>query len=233
MSEPEQRDAAERGLARGARRARAPRVRPGRAVGAGRGRRARVGGGRRSCSRAGVGVGSFSLGQPSLDEVFLALTGHPAEEDEQGRGGRPHEHATRDPAQPEPAIGEAAPQGPRRRGAPAAPERAVGVPDLRLARDAEDQARPGAADRRVDHAGAVPAHVHLPVRRRGRGLDAGVPAVPAPRRARAVRAVHLRLLRRVAQHGHHQGRGRPLPLAAAVAAGAARRRGASATASAT
>jgi len=29
---------------------------------------------------AGVGVANFSLGQPSLDEVFLALTGHPAEE---------------------------------------------------------------------------------------------------------------------------------------------------------
>jgi ABC-2 type transport system ATP-binding protein len=31
-------------------------------------------------SRAGVRVASFSLGQPSLDEVFLALTGRPAED---------------------------------------------------------------------------------------------------------------------------------------------------------
>ncbi len=31
-------------------------------------------------ARAGVPVTNFSLGQPSLDEVFLALTGHPAEE---------------------------------------------------------------------------------------------------------------------------------------------------------
>ncbi len=31
-------------------------------------------------SRSGLGVANFSLGQPSLDEVFLALTGHPAEE---------------------------------------------------------------------------------------------------------------------------------------------------------
>jgi ABC-2 type transport system ATP-binding protein len=31
-------------------------------------------------SRSGVGVASFTLGQPSLDEVFLALTGHAAEE---------------------------------------------------------------------------------------------------------------------------------------------------------
>ena len=29
---------------------------------------------------AGVGVAGFALGQPSLDEVFLALTGRPAEE---------------------------------------------------------------------------------------------------------------------------------------------------------
>ncbi len=32
-------------------------------------------------SRAGVGIADFSLGQPSLDEVFLALTGHTAEPD--------------------------------------------------------------------------------------------------------------------------------------------------------
>jgi len=31
-------------------------------------------------SRAGITVTDFALGQPSLDEVFLALTGHPAEE---------------------------------------------------------------------------------------------------------------------------------------------------------
>jgi ABC-2 type transport system ATP-binding protein len=30
--------------------------------------------------RAGIAMTNFSLGQPSLDEVFLALTGHPAEE---------------------------------------------------------------------------------------------------------------------------------------------------------
>ena len=31
-------------------------------------------------SRAGIAIADFSLGQPSLDEVFLALTGHPATE---------------------------------------------------------------------------------------------------------------------------------------------------------
>jgi len=29
-----------------------------------------------------MGIGDFSLGQPSLDEVFLALTGHPAGSDD-------------------------------------------------------------------------------------------------------------------------------------------------------
>jgi ABC-2 type transport system ATP-binding protein len=33
-----------------------------------------------SLARAGIAVGEFSRGQPSLDEVFLALTGHTAEE---------------------------------------------------------------------------------------------------------------------------------------------------------
>ncbi len=33
-------------------------------------------------SQAGLALADFSLGQPSLDEVFLALTGHPAEDDE-------------------------------------------------------------------------------------------------------------------------------------------------------
>jgi ABC-2 type transport system ATP-binding protein len=35
-------------------------------------------------ARSGVGVAAFSLGQPSLDEVFLALTGHPAEDQTEG-----------------------------------------------------------------------------------------------------------------------------------------------------
>ena len=37
-------------------------------------------------SRSGVRIADFSLGQPSLDEVFLALTGHPAEEAPAGDG---------------------------------------------------------------------------------------------------------------------------------------------------
>jgi len=33
-------------------------------------------------ARRGIGIAGFSLGQPSLDEVFLALTGRPAADDE-------------------------------------------------------------------------------------------------------------------------------------------------------
>ena len=33
-------------------------------------------------ARNGIAVAGFSLGQPSLDEVFLALTGHPAEDEQ-------------------------------------------------------------------------------------------------------------------------------------------------------
>jgi ABC-2 type transport system ATP-binding protein len=33
---------------------------------------------------AGIAVAEFALGQPSLDEVFLALTGHPADDTEEG-----------------------------------------------------------------------------------------------------------------------------------------------------
>jgi ABC-2 type transport system ATP-binding protein len=35
-------------------------------------------------TRSGISVAEFSLGQPSLDEVFLALTGHPAEAPNEG-----------------------------------------------------------------------------------------------------------------------------------------------------
>ena len=37
-------------------------------------------------SRAGVRIADFSVGQPSLDDVFLALTGHTAEDQTEGQG---------------------------------------------------------------------------------------------------------------------------------------------------
>jgi ABC-2 type transport system ATP-binding protein len=44
-------------------------------------------------SRSGVRVADFSLGQPSLDEVFLALTGRPAEEQTHEEAIATHEEA--------------------------------------------------------------------------------------------------------------------------------------------
>ena len=42
-------------------------------------------------ARGGVRIADFSLGQPSLDEVFLALTGHPAEDPGPGPDATPQE----------------------------------------------------------------------------------------------------------------------------------------------
>ena len=39
-----------------------------------------VEGGLAELSRDGIAVAEFAVGQPSLDEVFLALTGHPTED---------------------------------------------------------------------------------------------------------------------------------------------------------
>ena len=177
-------------------------------------------------ARSDVQIAGFSLGQPSLDEVFLALTGHPAEDQspDDAVEEQAHEHRGQD---------EAHPQGARLDAAAAARERDVGRADLRLARDAEGQARPRAAARRDDHAGDVRADVHVPVRRRDRRLDRRVPRLHPSRHPRDVGAVHDRLLGRRAQHRPHQGRRRPLPHAADLAAGAAASARCWATASAT
>ena len=39
----------------------------------------RVGRALSELARSGIGVSDFAFGQPSLDEVFLALTGRPAD----------------------------------------------------------------------------------------------------------------------------------------------------------
>ena len=118
--------------------------------------------------------------------------------------------------------------GPARRAvvhpAPAAPERVVGGGDVRLARDAEGQARARAGARRDGHARPVPGDVHLPVRRRRGRRHRRVPAVHPPGHPRPVGALHRRLRGRRAEHRRDQGRRRPLPHAADLAAGAARRR---------
>ena len=128
-------------------------------------------------ARSGVRIAEFSLGQPSLDEVFLALTGHPAEErpttqTTPPRRSRPHEHPRRHAGHRPPGRRSGRrPPGDRLHRPPAAGERDVGRAHLRVARDAEGQARARAAPRRDDHAGDVRAHVHLPVRRRDRRVD--------------------------------------------------------------
>ncbi|MEV5826902.1 ATP-binding cassette domain-containing protein [Spirillospora sp. NPDC052242] len=62
-------------------------------------------------SREGVGVGDFALGQPSLDEVFLALTGRPAADGVAGSEGAravpvPGADPRDEPAAPVDARGE-------------------------------------------------------------------------------------------------------------------------------
>jgi ABC-2 type transport system ATP-binding protein len=47
-------------------------------------------------SRSGVEIATFSLSQPSLDEVFLALTGHPAEDQDAEEANAEQETATQE-----------------------------------------------------------------------------------------------------------------------------------------
>ena len=124
---------------------------------------------------AGIVVDDFSLGQPSLDEVFLALTDHPQRPTTRGGCGMStatttERRATSDVHAPSAeSLGAVLAPGERA----AAAERAVGVADVRLAGDAEDQARARAAVRRDGVPDHHDADVHLPVRRRaGRLADA-------------------------------------------------------------
>ena len=174
-------------------------------------------------ARPGVRVADFSLGQPSLDEVFLALTGHTAEE-----------QPTTTDAELEEAHGMTTHRR-RRRSASA------------LALDAAPPARPARSPRpwhfgwrgmlKVKHVPEQLLDVTItPVMfllmftylfggaiagSTGAYLDYILPGI-----ARDVGAVHDRLLRRRAEHGPDAGRRRPLPVAADLAPVAARRRAA-------
>ena len=118
---------------------------------------------------AGVGVADFSLGQPSLDEVFLALTGRPADEpgpELEEAGGVSAVDATAAPGVDEARVRKAIASAER-----PAPTGARGRhPRLRLAGDAQGAPRARAAAGRDGHADHVHADVHLPLRRRDRGL---------------------------------------------------------------
>ena len=137
-------------------------------------------------TEAGIAVSDFSLGQPSLDEVFLALTGTP------GRHRHPHRHPHRCDHRParRPPHDRVSVRPPGTR-----PARGR-LAHVRLAVGAQDQARTRAARRRHRHPGPVHAAVHLPLRRRARRLDPRLPAVPAARHARPGRRVRHRLQRR-------------------------------------
>ena len=125
-------------------------------------------------TRAGVRIADFSLGQPSLDEVFLALTGHPAEaepsqEADAIKRSNPHEHHTR-------RRDAWCRRGSCSKGdfidpATAESKSPIGRALLRVARHAQGQARPRAAPRRDDHAGDVRTDVHVSVRRSDRRID--------------------------------------------------------------
>ncbi len=88
-------------------------------------------------ARSGVSIADFAVGQPSLDEVFLALTGTPpaAETTEQGRRDRPqprrhapnseearHERQSRDRSR------DRAASRPSARRSPAVPDRSARAP---------------------------------------------------------------------------------------------------------
>ena len=117
------------------------------------------------------------------------------------RGGRTEERATRGgsgmstaQATQEPVLQEPAAQGADVL-ASAPRQRALGHPHLRLARDAEGEARARAAHRRDDHPGDVHAAVHLSLRRRNRRLDQRLPRLHPPRRPRHRRCSSPRSIR--------------------------------------
>ena len=133
------------------------------------------------------------------------------------------------------------PVAPRRLGAVLAPrraaaaaQRAVGVADVRLAGDAEDQARAGAAVRRDGVPDHHDADVHVPLRRRAGRLDRReylqflLPGIMV------TSVVMITMYTGVgAQHRHREGRLRPVPHAAGLAAGGRWSADLSATCSAT
>ena len=180
-------------------------------------------------ARSGVRVADFSLGQPSLDEVFMALTGHPADDAEEEtdtsrRSSRHERHSSHASGAQHVCLRRGrAPQGALLHAAPAARERTVGGAHLRLARDAQGEARARAAPRRDHHARDVRAPVHLHLRRGHLRLDGRVPGLHPPGPPRDVGPVHHGLLRGRAEHRPDEGRRGSLPLAADLAAGAATR----------
>ena len=212
--------AATRGRARAGPRARRgpPRARSGGALGLLRRSRARRRGDRRACPLGNRDRGLLTRpaqprrGLPRAHRATRRRTNR--SRTRRSRRRRRDEQRADDRRPRRHRRGGGAAQGARLHPAPAARERGLGGAHLRLARDAQGQARSRAAARRDDHPGDVRAPVHLPVRRRDRRLDRRVPRLHPPRDPGDVGPVHHRLLGGRAQHRPDPGRRRPLPLAA-------------------
>ena len=148
---------------------------------------------------ADIAVTEISLRLPSLDEVFLALTGHGPQP---RRGGRMTAIAAPVPAQPRPGT------------RPTRPPRSCGTALALAWRNliVKITPQPGGAARRHAAADHLPAAVRLHLRRRDRRrLAARLPAVPAARRPGADDRVRVGGHRREPQHRHREGHLRPLP----------------------
>ena len=150
----------------------------------------------RRLDEAGIGIDDIAVRTPTLDDVFLSLTGHAAES-ERGRR-KPHEHV---PARRlgHGRAGEAEPQA-----HPAS-------------------ARP--ADRLHRAADHVRAAVRLRLRRRDRDARPRLRRLPDARDHRAVDGLRRLRHRARTRRGPEEGPDRPLPLAPDVGTGGARRAG--------
>ena len=228
-------------LLAGALRQRAPVDRPRRPHRHRRGHRLRARSSRTRCGSSTTRASTSHdvvVRRPTLDDVFLQLTGHTAESDDDDPDTRPtrqertddHRHDQRVPGHGRHLRSRPHPRGPRR-------------PRLGVARQldrgdappAHRAPQPRPADLRHHPADHVRAAVQLRVRRRDRchpRLQRLHP-VPAARRVRPDRAVRLGLHRHRRRRGHDQGHHRPPPLAAHVPAGGARSGGPSPTSCAT
>ena len=173
----------------------------------------------RDLDDAGIAIDDIGLRRPTLDDVFLALTGHAAEEQPERRRRRQARHRRREGGMTAIARTDAGARPPR-----AHRQRDHRQPAHRLAQPEADPAHPGARDLRdppVDH---VRAAVRVRVRRRDRD--------PGRRRLQVVPdARDLRPDDRV-RRGHdgdrddrrrRQGHRRPVPVAADRALGGAHR----------
>ena len=165
---------------------------------------------------AGIRLAEFGVQKPTLDEVFLAITGHGADDS------RPT--AEKDEVLRMTAVASIAAAAAAQRRHP----HRQPVADDGLPRPAQGPPHPRAAVRRDAAADHLHGDVRLHLRRRDRRQRADLPARADPRHPRADRHHRVGRHRRPAARGHGQGRVRPVPVPAdrphrAARRGAARR----------